>query len=67
MPEKTKYIVDKEQECRDQDLMREAARLRGVSPDKLSRDLDRLNSYIIASAKEGIRMRGNKESLRDLF
>lgn len=51
------------QEARDRDLVREAVRLRGASPEKLVKALDDLNGYIIGSVTIGIKSR--KPSITD--
>ncbi len=46
-----------QRELRERDVIREAMRLRGASPDKLARSVDDLNAYVIGSATAGIKMR----------
>jgi hypothetical protein len=38
-----------EQERRERDLIRESVRLRGASPEKLTKALDNLNEYVVKS------------------
>ena len=58
------WSEDKEAEHRESDLGREGGRLGDASPDNLAKSLDDLNSCIIASAKEGLKLRGSKEELK---
>ena len=58
--------MDKEQQNRDRDLMREAARLRGVSPEEAFERLNKLNEMAINDAIGEIKSKHPNVSNEDL-